>query len=118
MNSDRNEPCTIGHLEDGLSRLGSDLRAEMADMRAELRADMAALEIRLEHRLTREIHQSAKVMMQYMHAEIAQSANVMMEHMTSLFRAAYDRTKAVEDRLDAHVADASVHRRPTRSRRS
>jgi hypothetical protein len=42
----------------------------------------------------------------------------MMEHMTSLFRGAADHTKAIEDRLDAHVADTSVHRRPRRAPRS
>jgi hypothetical protein len=50
--------------------------------------------------------------------EIARSAEVIIEHFTDQFRAGDDRTKAVGDRLDRHVADATVHRAPRRARRS
>lgn len=40
-------------------------------------------------------------------AEIARSANVMMDHMTSLFR-------VQGEKLDAHIADTTVHKRARR----
>lgn len=56
--------------------------------------------------------------------EIARGANVMVEHMTSLLRVADDRTSAVgdrvavvEQRVEDHVADVSVHRAPRRRAR-
>ncbi len=51
-------------------------------------------------------------------AEIGRVANVIMEHTTAQIRGAGDHPSAIEDRLDAHIADAGVHRRPARARRS
>lgn len=83
---DRNAPATLGDLLDLEERL----------------------EEKLTEKLTEKITRSLSV-------EIGRVANVIMEHTTSLIRGAGDHVTAVEQRLDAHVADVTVHRRPRRS---
>jgi hypothetical protein len=98
MTDDRDKVATVGDLHD----LKAELRAELAS-KAELEAGLAGLEARL-----------TKTMFE----EMGRLANAMMEHMTSLIRGLGDQWKTVEERLDAHIADTTVHRRPTRARRS
>ncbi len=96
MNPDRSAPATIGDLH--------DLKAELkAELKADLETELGALE----ERLTRTTA-----------TELGRIANVIMEHTTSLIRAAGDHPRAIEERLDAHIADENVHRRPSRARRS
>jgi hypothetical protein len=72
-------------------------------MKAELKADLAAME----ERLTRSTV-----------AELDRFASVIMDHTTSLIRALSDQWRAIEERLEVHIADTSVHRRPSLARRS
>ncbi len=66
--------------------------------------------LELEERLDAKLGTFKDELMLSLAGEIARSANVVIEHMTSRFRAGDDRTTAVGERLDAHLADASVHR--------
>jgi hypothetical protein len=47
-----------------------------------------------------------------LHVEFAQHSKAIMEHMTDLMRAQGDQIQSIADRLDAHVADTSVHLTP------
>ncbi len=76
--------------------------------------DLLDLEERLEAKLEAKFEQQTRSLA----GEISRFANVIMEHTTAQIRVVDDHTKAVEDRLVAHVADTTVHRRPTRARRS
>ncbi len=117
MNPDRTSLATIGDLQDlkielkeEIRELKDELKEELKELKEEvkeLRDELPALEVRLEVRITRSLS-----------AEIGRVANVIMEHTTAQIRAAGDHPRAIEDRLDAHIADASVHRRPARARRS
>ena len=49
-------------------------------------------------------------------AAAAHTANVVIEHNREMFRLATDQTKAVDEKVDAHVADDARHR-VTRRRR-
>ena len=100
MNPDRTALATIGDLQDLTVELKVELKAEL---KVDLKTELAAFE----ERLTRSVS-----------AEIGRVANVIMEHTTAQIRAAGDHPRAIEDRLDAHIADATVHRRPARARRS
>jgi hypothetical protein len=84
MERDPNSTATYGDL----LVLEKELRGEMHAIRGEMHA--------MERRLTVSLA-----------AEIARSANVVMEHMTSLVR-------VQGEQLDAHIADATVHKRARR----
>lgn len=99
MDADRTAAATMGDVLDAKD----ELRAEIQSAKDELRTEMVAME----ERMTRSLA-----------AEIGRVANVIMEHTTAQIRAAGDHPRAIEARLDAHVADVDVHRQPRRARRS
>jgi hypothetical protein len=98
MLPDQDAPVTRRELKAELADLKSELKTEFADFKTELKAEFAIFR--------KEVGE-----------DIARSAQAMMEYMRDLFRVATDHTKAVGDRLDEHIADATVHRVPRRRAR-
>jgi len=100
-------------IEDGVDRLDRSLTSVSGAVGLEERLE-ARLEAKLDAKLEAKLAEHEKRLVLSLAGEIARSADIMMEHMTALFRVADDRTTAVSDRLDAHVADTTVHKRPRR----